>query len=378
MSIETRKNAAGATYYLVRIKSGRVFVGSKAFSLKRDAEAWERDQLHRLETGRPLPPKKSFTLSQLVDMFIESRSRGNAHTLNTDANNLNALSKHILARPLASIHSSDLREHLLAQLRRGKAPSTVARAKTTLSALFTYADEQGLLHQPHPVRTMKKIPELSTVAQHAVSPKDVPDADRLAEQLSRVRTRRPDVADVFEFMSLTGIRWGEARALRADSFSRRPLPQLIVERSHSDNYDEKDPKSWRGERAVPLSPRALEIFTKYAKDRQPGDYLFKNQHGRQLSVGTVRKFPLGFTRHALRHFAASTWLRLGTPVHEVAEYLGDEPRTVLAVYAHILGERQRRDHATRLANAEAADTTGATWGQPGRNLDPVFGPTEQG
>ena len=50
----------------------------------------------------------------------------------------------------------------------------------------------------------------------------------------------------------------------------------------------------------------------------------------------------------LRHFAASTWLRLGTPVHEVAEYLGDDPRTVLAVYAHVLGEGQRRDHAQRL------------------------------
>jgi hypothetical protein len=67
----------------------------------------------------------------------------------------------------------------------------------------------------------------------------------------------------------------------------------------------------------------------------------------------VRKFPLGFRRHALRHYAASTWLRLGTPVHEVAEYLGDEARTVLTVYAHVLGGGQRRDFVQRLAAAES-------------------------
>ncbi|MGP3534009.1 hypothetical protein ACTU3I_04375 [Microbacterium sp. RD1] len=68
---------------------------------------------------------------------------------------------------------------------------------------------------------------------------------------------------------------------------------------------------------------------------------------------TVKKYPLGFRRHALRHYAASTWLRLGTPPNEVAEYLGDDPRTVLAVYAHILGEGQRLDHLRRLIDAEA-------------------------
>lgn len=133
-----------------------------------------------------------------------------------------------------------------------------------------------------------------------------------------------------------------------------PLAQLSVTRSHSDSYEEKDPKSWRGTRLVPLSPRALEIFQKYADGRSVDEYLFTNRHGGQLKAGVVRKFPLGFRRHALRHFAASTWLRLGTPVHEVAEYLGDDPRTVLKIYAHILGEGQRRDFVRRLGDAEAA------------------------
>jgi len=352
LSIEARKTKAGKTRYLARVRSGTQLVASRTFDRKSDAEAWEREQKHLLDTGRPLPPKRKFTMQELVDRFLVAREGGNPHTVDTDRNNLAALPASLLRRSLATVQAGDIREHLLAELRGGKAPATVARAKTTLSALFTYADEQGYLHQPHPVRTMKKIPELSSVAQRAVSPNEIPSPRRVAGVLAALRQRRSDIADVFEFMSLTGVRWGELRATRVGWLSEVPLAQLNVERSHSDRYEEKNPKSSRGTRPVPLSPRALAIVRQYAAGKQPDDYLFTNQQGGQLSVGVVRKFPLGFRRHALRHYAASTWLRLGTPVHEVAEYLGDEARTVLAVYAHVLGEGQRRDHVRRLAAAE--------------------------
>lgn len=372
MSIETRRTKAGKTYYFVRVKSGRELVATKAFDVKRDAESWERDQKHRVETGLPLPPKRSFTLGELVNQFLATRADGNPHTVDTDRNNIAALPVELLRRPLASIHAEDIRTHLLRQLALKK-PSTVAREKTSLSALFTFAAEHGLLYQPHPVRTMRKIPELGAVAQRAISPRDVPSAARLADSIATVREKRSDVADVFEFMSLTGIRWGEARALRVNAVAEVPIAQLVVERSHSDRYDEKGTKTWRGTRTLPLSPRAYDLFRKHAAGKPTGDYLFTNRHGNQLSVGVVRKFALGFERHALRHYAASTWLRLGTPVNEVAEYLGDDPRTVLAVYAHILGEDQRRAHAQRLAQAEARERAGDTWGgiEPGirsRNL----------
>lgn len=360
--IEPRATKAGKAYYLVRVKSGRTLAASKSFNTKREAEMWEREQKHLIETGRPLAPKRSFTLQDLVTMFLAARRGGNPHTVDTDRNNLDALPTKMLTRPLATIQADDIRSHLLAELHGGKAASTVARAKTTLSALFTYADEQGLLHQQHPVRTMKKIPALGAVAQRAVSPNEIPSPRRVAAVLAALRQRRPDIADVFEFMSLTGVRWGELRAIRVHWFSDAPIPQLTVERSHSDRYEEKGPKSWRGARPVPLSPRALAIFSHYAAGKAANDYLFTNRQGGQLSVGVARKFPLGFRRHALRHYAASTWLRLGTPVHEVAEYLGDDPRTVLAVYAHVLGEGQRRDHLRRLAAAESLGPDGGHLG----------------
>lgn len=139
-------------------------------------------------------------------MFAEARASGNPHTVDTDRNELAALPRALLARPLSSIHGEGIRIHLFAQLRSGKRPSTVAREKKTLSALFTYADEQGTLHRRHPVRTMKKVPELGATAQRAISPKDVPSPSRLADAIESVREKRPDTADVFEFLSLTGLR----------------------------------------------------------------------------------------------------------------------------------------------------------------------------
>ncbi|APZ33282.1 hypothetical protein BOH66_02495 [Microbacterium aurum] len=357
MSIEARKKQSGKMVYVARVKLGGKLVANRTFDRKHDAEQWEREQKHLLETGRPLAPKRSFTLGQLVTEFQQARSDGNPHTIDTDNNNLAALPATLLARPLANVHAEDIRAHLMKQLRAGKKPATVARAKTTLSALFTYAERQGVLHQPHPVRTMAKINELS-VTQRSVAPAEVPTSEQLTAAISAVRRKREDIADLYEFKSLTGLRWGELRAARVSWLIERPLPQLIVTRSHSDGYDEKDPKSWRGTRPVPLSPRALAIFHRYARGKQQDEYLFTNRRGDQFKVTTVRKYPIGFHRHALRHYAASTWLRLGTPIHEVAEYLGDDPRTVLRVYAHILGEGQRRDHINRLAAAENSAATG--------------------
>ncbi|MCC2028808.1 tyrosine-type recombinase/integrase [Microbacterium sp. YMB-B2] len=352
MSVETRKTKAGKNRYIARIKAGGQLVASRSFDRKNDALAWEREQLRLITTGRPLPPKKSFTLAELVKRFQQSRKDGNPHTNDTDNNNLAALPKSLLLRPLSTVQASDIREHLIAELASGKAPTTVARAKTTLSALFTYADDHGLLHQPHPVRSMRKIPELGEVALRSINPGEIPTAGRIDKVLRELRDRRADIADIFEFMSLTGLRWGEVRAMRVSWLSEVPLPQLNVERSHSDRYEEKSTKSWRGRRPVPLSPRGLEIFRAHAAGKYPDDYLFTNKLGGQFKVSVIRKFPLGFRRHALRHYAASTWLRLGTPIHEVAEYLGDDARTVLKVYAHVLGEGQRRDFVNRLTNAE--------------------------
>jgi integrase len=40
--------------------------------------------------------------------------------------------------------------------------------------------------------------------------------------------------------------------------------------------------------------------------------------------------------HALRHTAASVWLRAGIDVVRVADWLGDTPQMILQTYAHLM------------------------------------------
>jgi hypothetical protein len=52
--------------------------------------------------------------------------------------------------------------------------------------------------------------------------------------------------------------------------------------------------------------------------------------------------PAGFTPHQLRHGFASTLLPAGVALTDVARWMGDEPRTVASVYAHLMpGQTER-------------------------------------
>nr|WP_143738445.1 tyrosine-type recombinase/integrase [Microbacterium esteraromaticum] len=170
------------------------------------------------------------------------------------------------------------------------------------------------------------------------------------------RERSPHGALITEWLSLTGLRWSELRALRVGDLQDQdvPFPAVRVLRAQSDGYAEKAPKSARGRRAVPLVARAHDIAREWASGKGPTNYLATSATGLQLR-GTYFRRAVAWTMtspehtiHDLRHYAASTWLRQGIPINQVAAWLGDDPRTVLKIYAHVLGEAQDIEALHRL------------------------------
>jgi integrase len=143
-----------------------------------------------------------------------------------------------------------------------------------------------------------------------------------------------------------------------------PFPALFVSRSHSDGYQEKSTKN-RERRSVPLVERAHAIARGWAEGKNPGDYLATSVTGLQLRGTYFRRSVAwtttadGYTVHDLRHFAASMWLRNGVPINQVAVWLGDDPRTVLKVYAHVLGEAQDAEALDRLNSLPSHSPEGA-------------------
>lgn len=328
--------------YVGRVKYAGRHVAARTFRRKADAEAWAHEQYRALAFGEFIPPARSATaFSDVVAGFVESR-RGQVapHTWRTDSDNLASAVSAWGSRRLSSIGPSEVLAYLTDQLAI-KARSTVQRSRTSLSALFAYALRERMLTR-NPVIGVRLPPGRH---QESEGVDTFTDAE-LTDVLVRQYERNPGMAEVTEFLSLTGLRWSELRALRVADLRTAPFPSIRVVRAQSDGYAEKGTKTYRG-RVVPLTARALELAAPRAADRSAGDYLFTSSSGAQLrgdvfrrTVGGRETAP-GRTLHHLRHYAASHWLRSGVPVHQVAKWLGHaNPSTTLKVYAHVLGEAQ--------------------------------------
>lgn len=344
MSIEHRRTQSGASRYQVRIKHNGRIVAMETFLRKSDAETWEREQYRAIQFGEFIAPKQSSTpFSTVVEEFLDSRVGQVApHTWRTDRDNLANTPRSWAGLPISTITESDILTHLTSELNT-KAYSTVARARTTLSALFQYTVRERMRLR-NPVRDVP----MPSGAQTKMSKGEVdpPTDDELAEILSLQAQLSEKYAEVTEFISLTGLRWSELRAVRIRGLQEIPFPGLRVSRAHSDGYLEKGTKT-KSSRTVPLTARALEIARHHAGMRKPGDYLFVSKMGKQLAGNLFRRYikwpstSLGHTIHDLRHHAASSWLRAGIPVHQVAKWLGHKnASTLLRIYAHVLGEKQ--------------------------------------
>ncbi len=330
--------------YGVRIKHQQRVVGYKTFDRKADAEAWEREQYRAIQFGEFTPPSQSDkTFAQVMDEFLRARvGQVVPHTWRTDRDNLANTPRTWATLPISAISESDVANHLTAELRT-KAHSTVSRARTSLSALFQFAVRERM-RLKNPVRAVP-MPSGDQAAEVEDEVNAFTD-DELSATLAAQTQLNPWMAEVTEFLSLTGLRWSELRATRVDHLQDVPYPALRVTRAQSDGYAEKGTKN-RTSRRVPLTARAHEIARSRASGRAAKEYLFVSKTGKQLRGNLFRRYVRwantapGHTIHDLRHYAASHWLRSGIPVHQVAQWLGHRnASTTLRIYAHVLGEAQ--------------------------------------
>ena len=350
VSIERRRTRSGAARFNARVKHHGRLVASRTFLARSDAETWEREQYRALLLGQFITPGRGATpVGAVIDGFLESR-RGQvgAHTWRTDKDNLASVGRAWGGWPISSIGEAEVLRFLTDQL-RSKAHSTVQRCRTTISSLFAYAVRERYVLK-NPVHSVRMPRGEGRTAGDGGTFTDV----ELAATLARQRQLNPRMAEVTEFLSLTGLRWSELRALRVGDIVSDPLPQVRVNKAQSDNYREKGTKTGRS-RLVPLAARALEIASERQNGRPQEDYLFAGITGRQLRGNLFHRqvdfgsTAQGRTVHDLRHYAASHWLRAGIPVHQVAKWLGhSNPNTTLRVYAHVLGEAQDRLAVARL------------------------------
>jgi integrase len=185
-----------------------------------------------------------------------------------------------------------------------------------------------------------------------------------AEEVNKVITHSTQRERVlFALLAGTGLRIGEALALKRDDFSEDFLT-LRVTRSlwHA---SEQAPKTPNAVRIVDVHSALAELLRGYAVNST--GYLFATASGRPLSQRNVLRslhtiVPVGL--HAFRRYRAEVLRRAGCPSDLEKQWLGHAPGTVTDLYSLGL----RNDVARRKEWAERVGIGIAYLGELGENI----------
>ena len=336
--------------YRARVYHAGQQVASQTFDRKRDADSWEAAQRLAQVRGTWVSPSVSrVTLGSAITEFNESRRGAVAeHTWATDEGNLRLhMPKPLRSRIVSTITRHDLQAMFVAMLRT-HARGTVSRHRNSVSSLFTWAVERGYV-DTNPVLSTK-LPR-GTGQELATLPRPFTSLE-LASAIERIGKKHPVYAALVEFTALTGLRWGELAALRVGDIVTEPYCAVVVERSKSDGFSLKLPKS-RRTRRVPLTPHAIALAARVAGDRPRTELLFTAPRGGPIR-GTAFTRSTGWETegrfHDLRHTAATRWILAGVDVQTVATWMGhSSPATTMNVYSHWLGAESDLSGLARLA-----------------------------
>jgi integrase/recombinase XerC len=223
---------------------------------------------------------------------------------------------------LAGLSTADFRSWLAVRVARGLAPTSSARALSTLRGFFDRLERRNLVHNP-------ALGALRTPRVAKPLPKALSESQALAALAAATETgesgtpwvARRDAA-LLTLLYGAGLRIGEALALnRPDAPAGNSLRVLG-----------KGGK----ERLVPLLPVVVDAIADYLDAcphaLEPGDPLFVGVRGGRLNASQVQKTVRGLraalalpetaTPHALRHSFATHLLAGGGDLRTIQELLG--------------------------------------------------------
>lgn len=178
----------------------------------------------------------------------------------------------------------------------------------------------------------------------------LPGPEAMATVIAAMRSHQPG-SRVYQLMSAVmyygGLRPSEVVMLRPRALKLPESGWGRIDVTEADiDFDESgDPKE--GERSVPIPPVLVALLQAWLDERNLGeaDLLFRTRNGQrptQSNWGRCLKRALKaaglppIPPYALRHAAATTWLRGGVPLGEVARRLGHSVETLVSTYVGVL------------------------------------------
>jgi integrase len=325
---------------------------------KKEAEAELRRLLGDVDKGAHIAPAK-ITLREWAADWIRLKAAERQHR--TVARYEDLLAKHVLPkfgeRRLQQITPHEIK--LLYAEMTSLAPRTRHHVATVLKSCLQAALESKLLSS-NPAATIKK---------PSAGDSDVGQALEQEKIASLVEGfRESTLFDLVFVMAFTGIRRGEALALRwmdFDPANKKLRIERALEYTQKFGLQFKSPKSERGKRTIVLDDTLVALLLKLretylrimagaasdanvdlslvrlpddwlmfpAPDGQPNEPRHPDSVTKQFTKRAEKILGFSIRLHDLR-VSHGTWLLdQGTPVHVVAKRLGHDASVLLKVYA---------------------------------------------
>lgn len=329
----------------------------KAVSGKTADEARQRAReiLRRLNEGLPARDSgrlvEAFTEAWIDSTLAHSDRKGSTKSMYATVARKHIVGSKLGAMPLNKVQPSHV-EGWLAGLRgKGLSDSTVRSAYTILRSIFEAAVRDEELAKS-PVAVVKR-PTVERVEAAYLSPAQV---KTLLDAADRSRYRL-----VFELLVNTGLRRGEALALRwRDIDETRNLIRVRGTLARQDGDLVVTPtKTAKSKRAVHMTATAHAVI-KAARVRQAEErlragtkwtdtgFVFTTETGepcdprnalRALKTAATKVQLDGVGLHTLRHSAASVMLNNNVPLKVVSEVLGHASISITGdIYGHVSPE----------------------------------------
>lgn len=230
-------------------------------------------------------------------------------------------------------------------------PATAGRFRKVSRACIRRAVELGVLDvDPWPPAPRGRSQRKASRVTRGISIRDLPNPASMARVIDAIATQQP-ASRTYKVMTAVayyaGLRPSEVVMLRVKALE---LPDSGWGRLHVTEADVAfdqpgEPKT--GRRTVPIPPVLVSMLDTWVTEHEfmADDLLFRTRTGRRPTASNWSRA----LRRAMndcglkpmriydcRHAAATTWLRAGVPLGEVAKRLGHSVETLVSTYVGAL------------------------------------------
>lgn len=348
-SIEQRKGRPAPWRARYRGADGRQH--SASFRTKELAAQWLRSELGKLDRGEWVDPRSGlvpfgeWSEGWLAGLHVKPKTaEGYASLLRS------RVAPTFGRVPLSRITPASLREWVAGMVAEGLSPSRVRQARQVVRAALGAAVADRLIAR-NPTDRLA-VPADRPRAQRFLT------AEQVAALAEAAEARQVGAGVLVRFLAFSGVRWGEAVALRVEALDvlRRRVHVRESATEISGRVVVGSPKSHRA-RTVVLPAFVVERLAAHLAGRSaqspesplspsPSELVFAAPAGGFLRVGTFRRrvwLPAteavglsGLRVHDLRHTAASLMISAGASIKAVQTALGHASAVLtLDRYSHL-------------------------------------------